>query len=183
MPVYATDILHVGAQGLGALKAAPYLVPSSWPRSSPVARRISCAGPALLWSVAAFGLFTIAFGLSTNFRLSLAMLAACSVGGVDNISVVIRHVSGRRANPQPPLAGALRPSTPSSSSCSNEIGGFESRPGRQASSAPSSALSPAVSGQCLVVIATALYIPELRRLGRLSVAAPDDETEAPVHDN
>ena len=88
LPIYATDILKVGAQGLGILRAAPavgallmaFLIAHLPPMKN--------AGRTLLLAVIGFGIATIVFGLSTSFILSLAMLAF--LGGMDNISVVIR---------------------------------------------------------------------------------------------
>ncbi|MFO0875355.1 MAG: MFS transporter [Phycisphaerales bacterium] len=72
MPVFASDILHVGPLGLGALRAAPFvgaLAMAIVLAHRPPFRR---AGPALLWSIAGFGACTVVFGLSAR----LALLAA-----------------------------------------------------------------------------------------------------------
>jgi MFS family permease len=88
LPVVASDILHVGPAGFGALRAAQSLgaVASAiiFGRLRPWRR----PGRALLIVVALFGACTIGFGLSTSFPLSLVLLFAC--GALDNISVVIR---------------------------------------------------------------------------------------------
>ncbi len=89
LPIFAKDILQVGPEGLGLLRAAPAvgaLVMSVWLTRWPITRR---AGPKLLWAVAAYGLATAVFGLSSWFWLSLLALAA--TGAADMISVVIRH--------------------------------------------------------------------------------------------
>ncbi|HJY04797.1 MAG TPA: MFS transporter, partial [Bryobacteraceae bacterium] len=74
LPVYAREILNVGASGLGILRSAPgvgavlmAIVVAHWPL-----RRN--AGAAMLWCVAGFGLFTVVFGLSRDLALSLAAL-------------------------------------------------------------------------------------------------------------
>ncbi|HSJ87766.1 MAG TPA: MFS transporter, partial [Anaerolineales bacterium] len=88
LPIYATDILKVGAQGLGILRAAPSvgaLVMAFWIAHLPPMKN---AGRNLYFAVTGFGLATIVFGLSRSFILSVAMLAL--IGGFDNISVVIR---------------------------------------------------------------------------------------------
>ena len=88
LPLYASDILHVGAQGLGVLRSAPAVgaaVMALALAHRPLARR---AGPILLASVATFGAATIAFGLSQRFALSLAALVV--LGASDMVSVVVR---------------------------------------------------------------------------------------------
>lgn len=89
LPVYAKDVLQVGPAGLGVLRGAPAvgaLLMSMALTRRPLQRR---TGPALLLSVAAYGLTMVGFGLSTHFLLSLAMLAAG--GALDMVSVVIRQ--------------------------------------------------------------------------------------------
>jgi MFS family permease len=164
LPVYAADILHVGPVGLGALKAAPYvgalLIAFFMARRPPMRH----AGPALLGSVAAFGFFTVIFGLSTDLWLSLAMLAA--LGAVDNVSVVIRHVLVAVRTPDH-LRGRVSAVNSVFIECSNEVGGFES-------GLVARLLGPVFSvvagglGTIAVVIVTAIWLPELRRLGRLT---------------
>jgi MFS family permease len=89
LPIYAKDILQVGPQGLGLLRAAPAvgaLVMSLLLTRHPIRRR---TGPVLLGAVALYGASTLVFGLSTQFWLSLLMLG---VGGAaDMVSVVIRQ--------------------------------------------------------------------------------------------
>ncbi|HVM71658.1 MAG TPA: MFS transporter, partial [Anaerolineales bacterium] len=88
LPVYATDILHVGAAGLGIMRAAPsigaLLMAIVLAHLPPLKR----AGRTLLIVVTGFGLATILFGWSRNFLLSVVTLAA--TGALDNVSVVIR---------------------------------------------------------------------------------------------
>src|SRR5258708_16707762 len=85
LPVYAREILQVGASGLGILRSAPgvgdvtmAIVVAHWP----LRRK---AGTTLLWCVFGFGVFTIVFGLSRNLALSLAalvLMGACEMGSV-----------------------------------------------------------------------------------------------------
>jgi MFS family permease len=89
LPVYARDILHVGASGLGWLNAAlplGSLLMSLVLIHRPPMRK---AGMTLLWAVAGFGLATIGFGYSTVFWVSFLMLFLCGV--TDYISVVVRQ--------------------------------------------------------------------------------------------
>ena len=88
LPAVATDILHVGPIGFGMLRAAQSagaVTAAVFGGRLPPWQR---PGRVLLIVVALFGVATIAFGLSTSFPLSIALLFAC--GALDNISVVIR---------------------------------------------------------------------------------------------
>jgi MFS family permease len=88
LPVYASDILHVGPRGLGILRSAPALGAAATAIAlayRPLTRR---AGPIMLACVAVFGAATIVFGLSRSFALSLASLVV--LGASDMISVVVR---------------------------------------------------------------------------------------------
>jgi hypothetical protein len=88
LPIYAVDVLHVGATGLGVLRAAPAVgaaVMGLWLTARPLERGL---GRALFFSVGLFGAATIVFGLSTSLPLSLGMLAV--LGAADMVSMVIR---------------------------------------------------------------------------------------------
>ena len=89
LPIYAADILHAGARGLGWLRAAPSVGSVTMALVLAHSPKIHRAGPVLLWAVAGFGAATIVFGISRSFALSLAMLAL--TGACDNISVVLRQ--------------------------------------------------------------------------------------------
>ena len=97
LPIYAKDILHVGARGLGWLRAA--LPAGSLLAALILAHRppLNKAGRALVWAVVVFGLATIGFGLSRWFWVSLGMLFVC--GMVDTISIVVRHTSVQLLTP------------------------------------------------------------------------------------
>ena len=91
LPIYAQDILHVGAQGYGWLYAAPAagaLVASM--AMVPLTDRIDRRGAALLWAVALYGLATVVFGVSRHFWLTFACLAVS--GSADTVSMIIRSV-------------------------------------------------------------------------------------------
>src|SRR5262249_3168681 len=88
LPMFAKDILHIDATGLGWLRAAPAigaLLMALYLAHRPPLRR---TGWALLGSVAGFGAATIVFGLSRDPALSFLMLAL--TGALDNVSVVVR---------------------------------------------------------------------------------------------
>jgi MFS family permease len=89
LPIYAQSILRVGAHGYGWLYAAPAagaIVASAI--LVPIVDAIDYRGAVLAGSVMAYGFATVAFGLSKNFWLSLACLAATGAG--DTVSTVFR---------------------------------------------------------------------------------------------
>ncbi|NNC71399.1 MAG: MFS transporter [Sphingomonadaceae bacterium] len=88
-PVYARDILHVGATGLSQLAAAPAVGAALMALVFSFRPLRTNVGPIMLWAVAAFGLATIVFGFSTSMPLSLAALFV--VGAADMVSVYIRQ--------------------------------------------------------------------------------------------
>jgi predicted MFS family arabinose efflux permease len=123
LPVFAEDILRVGPEGLGLLRAAPaigavltMLVCAWFPPTYQAWRN-------LLWSVLGFGIATLVFGLSSHVWLSA--LALFATGVFDSVSVVIRgtilqmmtadHMRGRVASVNSVFVSA-----------SNELGAFES---------------------------------------------------------
>jgi MFS family permease len=161
LPIYATDILHVGAWGLGILQAATYagsLLVMMWSTRHPPIRH---AGRNLIACVAGFGVCIIIFAFSRNFLLSVLALALSGV--FDGVSMVIRrsivrllspdHMRGRIASVNMVFIGA-----------SNEIGAFES-----GVVAHWLGVVPAVwvGGiiTLLVVATTWMAAPRLRRLG------------------
>lgn len=164
LPIYATDILQVGAQGLGILRAAPsvgallmaFLLAHLPPMKN--------AGRTLLLSVTGFGLATIVFGLSTSFLLSVAMLAA--LGALDNISVVIRGTLLLTQTPDE-MRGRISSVNSIFIGISNELGSFES--GLVASLVgPIFAVVAGGIGTILVVLIVARLWPEMRLLKTLT---------------
>ncbi|HCS46120.1 MAG TPA: MFS transporter, partial [Pseudomonas sp.] len=88
LPVFAKDILLTGPWGLGLLRSAPAvgaLLMSLWLARFSVDRKV---GRVMFTAVGVFGVATIAFGLSTSFWFSLAVLVV--LGAADMISMVIR---------------------------------------------------------------------------------------------
>ena len=88
-PVYARDILEVGAPGLSQLAMAPAVGAALTAVFFSFRPLRSNVGPKMLWAVAVFGIATVIFGLSTSMPLSLAMLFL--VGSADMFSVYIRQ--------------------------------------------------------------------------------------------
>jgi MFS family permease len=123
LPVYAREILHTGASGLGILRSAPgvgavivALAVALWPL-----RRH--AGAIMLWCVCGFGIFTVVFGLSRNLALSLAALAA--IGACDMVSVIVRHTLIQLSTPDE-MRGRVSAVNVVFIGASNEVGQFES---------------------------------------------------------
>jgi MFS family permease len=178
LPVYAKDILHVGPVGLGALKAAPFvgalLVALLLAHRRPFER----AGRTLLCSVAAFGVCTIVYGLSTNFWLSLAMLG--TLGAVDGVSVVIRHVLVGVRTPDR-LRGRVSAVNSVFIESSNELGGFESGLVAHLFTPVISVVSGGI-GTIVVVIVMAAWLPPLRRLRRIDAPAVEVESAVEARD-
>src|SRR5881628_1199920 len=166
LPVYAKDILQAGPSGLGILQAALPL--GSVVSAFYLAHRPSLqqAGRALIRSVAAFGVATIAFGLSRWFWLSFAMLFIC--GAVDNVSVVVRHTLVQLLTPDE-MRGRVSAVNNLFIGTSNELGGFESGIVSQYLGPVFAVVSGGI-GTILVVIIVAIIWPQIRKYGRLDAA-------------
>jgi MFS family permease len=91
LPIFAQDILQVGARGYGWLYAAPAVGAMATSAALvPLAERIERRGPTLLWAVAGYGLATVVFGISRSFWLTFVCLAL--TGATDTVSMVIRNI-------------------------------------------------------------------------------------------
>ena len=98
LPIFAQDVLRVGAEGYGLLSAAPAVgAVAASAALVPLVDRIDTQGRAILWAVFGFGVATVAFGLSRNFALTFACLAM--TGATDTVSMVLRHVIRQLATP------------------------------------------------------------------------------------
>jgi MFS family permease len=161
LPIFAKDILHVGPDGLGWLRAAPsvgaLIVAVSIAHRAPMRR----AGPTLLLAVAGFGVATIIFGLSRSFLLSMLMLFV--LGGLDGISMIIRSTLVQLRTPDE-MRGRVSAVNSVFIDMSNELGGFESG-ALAALVGPVTAVVAGGVGTVVVVSAVALAWPELRQLG------------------
>ncbi|WP_088340918.1 MFS transporter [Robiginitalea sediminis] len=173
LPIYAQDILHVGSEGFGILRAAPAVGASITMLGStrfPLHRN---AGRKLLWAVFAFGICILVFGISTSFWLSVTALFLS--GAVDGVSMIIRqtilqlktpdHMRGRVASVNSIFVGS-----------SNELGAFESGlAARLIGTVPAVVFGGVMT--LLTVGATAVVSPRFRRLDlsdevEVSEAAP-----------
>lgn len=172
LPIFAKDILHVGPQGLGWLRAAPSvgaLIVAVTIAHRPALRR---TGWTLLLAVVGFGVTTIVFGLSRSFVLSMAMLFL--LGGLDGISMIIRSTLVQLRTPDE-MRGRVSAVNSVFVDMSNELGGFESG-ALAALVGPIVAVVAGGVGTIVVVSAAALAWPELRRLGPLQPEVPEDLT-------
>ncbi len=123
LPVYAGDILKIGARGLGILRAGPgigAIFTAILIAHCPLRRRV---GAAMLWCVCGFGLMTIVFGLSRNLALSLAALVL--IGACDMVSVIVRHTLVQLRTPDE-MRGRVSAVNTVFIGASNEVGQFES---------------------------------------------------------
>ena len=163
LPVYARDILHVGAQGLGPLRAAPAVGATLMSIFLTTRKPMQHAGRALLWAVAGFGMATVAFGLSNIYWLSLLALGV--LGALDNISVVIRHTLLQLVTPDA-MRGRVNAVNSVFIGTSNEIGELESGVAAQLLG-PVLAVAGGGAITILVVLFVAFQWPVVRRLKRL----------------
>jgi MFS family permease len=123
LPVFARDILHMGAWGLGALRSAPAIgsvAMSIYLVRFPPNRKV---GTTMFMAVFAFGITTIVFGLSRSFPLSFASLLL--MGAADTISVVIRSSLVQLETPDE-MRGRVGAVNSLFIGTSNQLGEFES---------------------------------------------------------
>lgn len=123
LPIFAKDILHVGAEGLGIMRAAPGIgavitlfLTAFYPPTRKAWRN-------MLLAVTGFGLATLVFAVSTNIYLSL--IALFFTGAFDSISVVVRQTILQLLPPDE-MRGRVSSISGVFVSCSNELGAFES---------------------------------------------------------
>jgi MFS family permease len=170
LPIFASDILHVGAVGLGVLRTAPSigaLLVMLVATRRPPSRH---AGRLLLLCVAGFGVSMIVFGSSTIFAVSLVALFFAGV--TDGVSMIIRNTILRVLSPER-IRGRVASVNWVFIGASNELGAFESGvAARLFGTVPS-----VIGGGILtlaVVGATALLVPSLRNLD-IGTARPTDD--------
>ncbi|MEO6210697.1 MAG: MFS transporter [Gemmatimonadaceae bacterium] len=177
LPVFARDILHVGPDGFGWLRAAPSIGAVFVAILLLGRAPMRTAGRSLLIAVAGFGLATIVFGLSRSFPLSIVMLIFA--GGLDMISVVVRQTLVQLRTPDE-MRGRVSAVNSVFIDTSNEFGGFES-------GASAALLGPVVSVvgggivTVLVVTAVAVAWPELRNMRGLADDLP--KSSSPVEES
>jgi MFS family permease len=168
LPVFADQILHVGPEGLGILRAAPAagaVIASVYLAHRPPFKR---AGRTLLKAVAVFALCIVGFGLSRSVLLSILLLGVS--GMADNMSVLVRSTLLQVLTPQH-LFGRVSSINSIFVGSSNELGAFESGvAAKLLGPVPSVVLGGLAS--LGVVLAIGAWVPRLRRLGRIDELQP-----------
>jgi MFS family permease len=166
LPVYAREILRVGAVGLGLLRAAPgvgavlmALALAHWP----LKRK---AGLTMMAAILAFGLSTIAFGLSHSFVVSLIMLLL--TGATDMVNVIVRQTMVQLSTPDE-MRGRVSAVNMVFVGASNEVGQFESGITAHLFGTERSVVLGGI-GTILVVLLWSWWFPALRRVDRLVAA-------------
>lgn len=158
LPVYATEILHVGARGYGLLSSALEIGTLTMSVALLAWRPIERPGRALLVAVAIYGVATIVFGLSQSFPLS--MMAFVVAGMADQISMVTRAMIVQLATPDE-LRGRVSSVNLIFIGASNQLGAVESGFVAAVTSAPFAVVSGGMA--CLAVLGlVAVKLPGLR---------------------
>jgi MFS family permease len=178
LPVFSREILHAGPRGLGLLRAAPGMGAALMAfvlAYAPLRRRV---GIKMLGCVAAFGAFTIVFGLSRNLYLS--MLALFLVGAADMVSVIVRSTVVQLATPDE-MRGRVSAVNSIFIGTSNEFGQFESGLTAQWMGAVPAVIAGGV-GTFIVVGLWSWLFPALRHVDcltpeSLAIAAQQDLTD------
>jgi MFS family permease len=163
LPVFARDILHVGAAGLGTMRSAPALGAMLMAIYLSLRPLNGYVGYKMLGAVLLFGIATIGFGLSKDFHFSLGCLVL--LGATDMISVVVRQTLIQTHTPDA-MRGRVSAVNMVFIGASNELGEFES-----GVTAAWLGTVPAVVlggvGTCLVVLIWSLIFPALRKIDKL----------------
>jgi MFS family permease len=174
LPIYATDILHVGATGFGWLRAMPSIGSIAMGLVVAVRPPFRRGGPALLWAVVVFGIATIVFGLSRSFPLSL--VALFTLGAADNISVIVRATVLQLLTPDS-MRGRVSAVAIIFIGTSNEVGEFESGLTAQWLGTVFSVVGGGI--MTLVTVAAVMAIwPQLAKLGALEHLEPPETPES-----
>ena len=171
LPLYARDILQVGANGLGPLRAAPAMGATLTAIFFSFRPLRTDVGVKMLTAVVVFGAATAVFGVSRSYFLSLAMLAL--LGAADMFSVYIRQSLIQLYTPDE-MRGRVAAASTLAISASNELG--ETRSGFTA--ALLGPVAATVAGGIAAIGVTllwALWFPELRRARSFELTEPPPE--------
>jgi MFS family permease len=166
LPIYASDILHTGAWGLGVLRGVPSL--GALLMTAVLARHAITKGAGLkmFQAVIVFGLATVVFGVSRQFWLSIIALAF--MGAADTVSVVVRSSLVQLATPDA-MRGRVSAVNYLFINASNQLGAFESG----ATAALLGAVPAVVLGGVGTIAVALLWMklfPTLRHVERLDGA-------------
>lgn len=163
MPIFAKDIFHAGPVGLGLLRSAPAVGAFLTAFALAYFAMNRKVGLRMFQSVAAFGLATIAFGLSTNIYMAMLFLAC--LGAADMVSIFIRSTLVQMETPDE-MRGRVSAVNSIFIGASNELGEFESG----ALAHFTGPVAAVVIGGVGTLGVTALWMklfPELRKRDRL----------------
>ena len=175
LPLYARDILQVGAEGLGPLRAAPAVGATLTAIFFSVRPLKDDVGVKMLAAVVVFGAATAVFGVSRSMVLSLAMLTL--MGAADMFSVFIRQSLIQLHTPDS-MRGRVGAASTLAISASNELG--EARSGFTAAFiGPVTATVAGGIGAIVITLLWARLFPELRRARTFDLPEPPPE-RAPI---
>ena len=174
LPLYARDILQVGADGLGPLRAAPAAGATLTAIIFSVRPLKTDVGAKMLTAVVVFGAATVVFGISRYYLLSIAMLAL--LGAADMFSVYIRQSLIQLHTPDE-MRGRVAAASTLAISASNELG--ETRSGFMAALLGPIAATVAGGVAAIAVTLTwAMIFPELRRARSFELTEPPPDEAA-----
>lgn len=159
LPVFARDVLHVGAEEFGYMRAAPAAgagLVALYLSFRPLAHNV---GVKMLWAVAIYGAATVAFGLSREFVASLAALAV--LGGADMVSVFVRNTLVQLNTPDS-MRGRVSSISGLAISASNELGEMQSGVAAALLGATGAVVFGGV-GAIVITVLWAYIFPELSR--------------------
>lgn len=163
LPVFARDVLRVGAEGFGMLRAAPAIGATAvafWLAANPIRKQ---AGLYMFGGVALFGLATCVFAVSEALWLSVAALAV--LGGADMLSVYVRQTLVQLVTPDP-MRGRVAAVSSVFIGASNELGEFESGVVARFLGPIGAALFGGIGAVCVTGLWAWLF-PSLRKADRL----------------
>lgn len=163
LPIYASDILMTGPMGLGFLRASPAIGAAAMAALLARYPIRGKAGQKMFLAVAVFGLATVAFGLSTNFLLSMAALMV--LGAADIVSVIVRQTLVQLKTPDA-LRGRVSAVNLIFITSSNELGEFESGFTAALFGVVPAVVLGGVGSLCVAAI-WAWKFPSLRRVDKL----------------
>jgi MFS family permease len=173
LPIYASDVLDVGAVGFGWMRAMPSLGAICMGLLLAVLPPFERGGRTLLAAVTVFGAATIVFGVSTSYAISLVALFV--LGAADNISVVIRSTVLQLLTPDS-MRGRVSAVSVIFIGTSNEIGEFESGVAAQWMGLVPSVVFGGTMTLVTVGVVAAIW-PELVRLGSLEHLQPPEPVD------
>jgi MFS family permease len=163
LPIFAQDVLHVGARGYGWLYAAPSI--GSLLAGAVMIRmvdRIDRRGRVLLWAIGAYGCATVLFGVSHVFWLTFAALAIS--GAADTVSTVLRAIIRQLATPDR-LRGRMTSVNMMFVMGGPQLGEFEAGLVAQWKGAPFAVVTGGF-GTLIAAGLIAFAVPALRKYGR-----------------